>query len=102
MFDGGIKICRVGMPEGLIGLAEGVGHGGADIEFDNFHRLVNKIPQSAVELISLTDLPECGARLEMMALGFEGQAVATEAVVVEVAQEIFRFRAVLNFQASVG
>ena len=88
MLDSGIKICGIGVAEGLIGLAEGVGNGGADIELNDFHRLVNKIPQCAVELVGLTDLPECRARAELVSFYLKGQSVSAETIVVQMPQPV--------------
>ena len=90
------ELSRIDVAECAVFLSEVVGNGRPEIDFENFQRLGNKVAQRKVELIGRSHLLERHAFPESMMLLLKGEAVAAEAVVVDVSKKRLCRNAVID------
>jgi len=92
---------RVSVTKWTVGFPKGVGDYRAQIELDELQGFGEKIAQGPIELIHLAPLVKCSSRQVGVPRLFECQSVASESVVVDVAQEVGRPNRVGDHQTTI-
>lgn len=85
-----VEVGWVRVTKGPVALPELVGNGGPQIDFNNLQCLCEQIPQGKVELVRCYDIFECCSANEIMPLQFKCKTIATEAVVIQMGEELLR------------